>query len=585
MELSVDVVDLVSTLLDSEKYKDTLELLNNKKYINAIKDSCSEVISIIIGKIQDDTIILKPSLYGICEQLLSALIEKLEPTEALLEFIEQVELAKNDAQFGLILTPLQQILKQCSNKRSRSLEWCLNSISSYIENLPIPEYDLEREERLLLDSDPSVRRIIKVYSLLPQFYSPFVHELNVPDVNLKTKEIITSFLISLLGKPLLYIDVDPETHGQSEARQNCKTIIEDICTLEKNVLKFLEYVIICHKDKHKTHSKTRSIDEDLSTYGEREKINMTTLSGLFYVSLSGHFEVPSTAFPQVYNTVYLANTVLFCAVHLFQFTEYGPLSKGMALCTFIFNNLPNNLSHRVLSSPVHYELCKCLLNIGIYSNHISLRKDAVSFIVLHVNKLEYKGRYMLIKYIIDVANHSGMIGYAITLFKNTLNDAFKESELPDCFIGVQLFSMIKKICHLPHGAESDIVELADQIIAALNCLRFIVLKDKENITGFRSYFKTIEKDYLDVLRTGLCMSKAHYEEKLKEIEQGKTVSKSEVKVSINIVGQILEDIPAEKKIEVIHSALNAFHLIEGLVARVSECINITRLEDIKMNHQ
>ncbi|XP_073947242.1 uncharacterized protein isoform X2 [Choristoneura fumiferana] len=195
----VDVVDLVSNLLDSGKYKEVLSVHNDEKYANSFKDNCWDMISLTIGKIHDETIVIKPSLYSTCEELLSIIVQKATPEEALLEFIEQVEVAKNDAQFAIVLKPLQQLLKKLTLKRGRSLEWCLNSISTYIENIPIHEFELEGKERLLTECDPNIRRIIKVYSLVTPFYQPFIEELKTPDSSVRTKQIIVAFMISLLA--------------------------------------------------------------------------------------------------------------------------------------------------------------------------------------------------------------------------------------------------------------------------------------------------------------------------------------------------------------------------------------------------
>nr|XP_034831686.1 uncharacterized protein LOC117988626 isoform X2 [Maniola hyperantus] len=199
MEQTVDVVDFISSLLDSGKYKEALTVPIEDKYANSFKDNCWDLISVIVGKIQNETMVIKPSLYSACEELLAIIVQSATPEEALLEFIEQIEVAKNDAQFAIILEPLQQLLLKLSAKRGRSLEWCLNSIATYIDAIPIPEHKLEGQERLLMDSDPNIRRIIKVYSLLPPFYSPFVIEMAAVDAKLRTKEIISAFLISLLA--------------------------------------------------------------------------------------------------------------------------------------------------------------------------------------------------------------------------------------------------------------------------------------------------------------------------------------------------------------------------------------------------
>ncbi|CAH0694221.1 unnamed protein product [Spodoptera exigua] len=586
MSQSVDVVDLISTLLDNEKYKEALNASHEKRLTAAYKDNCWDLISVIVGKIQDDSVTIKPSLYGTCEQLLSIIIEECAPEEALLEFIELLELAKNDAQFGIILPALQQILKKKSFKRGRSLEWCFNSISSYIENIAVSEHQLEGEERLLMDSDPNIRRIIRVYSLLPPFYRYFIDEIIQVDStcnnNVHTKQIITAFLISLLGKPLIYIDMDPETNANSEARLNCSIIVKDICSLEKNILKFLVYLEASDRDSKKKPAKGNDMEEEKLPYEHEEKINLTTLSGLFYTVLSGHFQIPETAIPQVYSLEYILHTAMLSVIHLLNFPEYGPLTKALALCEVIVNRFPNRQSHELLSSSVHFRMCKGLFNVAIYSSYESIRKKSVALIGQQINKFDYKGRCALIKYLIEVSNHSGMIGYAITLYKSSLNEAFEDPCIDDCFRGPQLLNMLKKICYLPHGAESDLVELADQIITALNFLRYLALKDTKNLTGIRDCFSYIENNYLEQLRVGLNMSKAHYEVKLKDIEEGKNLPGSNINVSVNVGGNVLDKIPEENVKEMIYSALNAFHLIEGLIGRLCECININKMQQLQM---
>lgn len=580
MEQNVDVVDLVSSLLDSGKYKEALAVPVEEKYATCFKDNCWDLISVVTSKIQDDTMIIKPSLYGTCEELLSLIVQKATPEEALLEFIEQIEVAKNDAQFGILLEPLQQLLLKLLAKKGRSLEWCLNSISTYVENIPIPEHQLEEKERLLLDSDNNIRRIIKIYSLLSPFLNPIVNEVAMLDANQRTKEILAAFLISLLGTPLIHIDLDPDSNANSEARSSANTILQNICLLVRNIFKFLNYVELSFKEAGKQKSAKFFTEEELSPYEHKEKINMTTLSGLYYVMLSGHFSVPDFAIPVVYSSIYVADTTLLCVVHLLSFVQYGPLAKGIALCKKILSTYPNDNNHTVLSNSVHYSLCKNLVNISVYSNYDYIRKEAVKLIAIHINKFDYKGRCMLIKFILDTANHSGIIGFAITLLKNSIDKAFQESELPECFTGVQLIRIVKKVCYLPHGAESDLVELADQIITALNFLRYLALKDTLNKTGIRGHFDIIEEDYLKNLRTGLNMSKAHYEVKLRDIENAKRSPREQVEVSINVGGNVLDKIPVENKKQIIHSALNAFHLIEGLVACLSECIAVNKSSNL-----
>lgn len=582
MEKSVDVVELISTLLDSEKYKEVLSIPEKEKLQETFKDNCWELISVVIQKIENDTIIIKPSLHRTCEELISIIIQQSQPEEALLEFIEQIELAKNDAQFIMILNPLQHVLQKLATKQARSLEWSLNSISTYIENITIPEYPLEGKQRLLLDSDDNIRRILKLYSEIPFFYEPFVKQISTDPTRqgdkkaIYVKEIITSFLISLLGKPFIYIDVDPVNNKSSPAVKCCTSILEDICSLEHNVLKFIPHLENLHRQENKCVKPQHKFEEDISPYNQKEKINMTTLSNLYYIVLSNQFKVPDMAIPQVYSIQYIFHTGVIAVLHLLKFAEFGPLTKGVSFFQSLLNILQGPVSHSRLSS-IHFNVCKSLMSIAIFSSYDDIRKKSVKMIGDHINKFDFKGRVMLIEFLLGEANHSGMIGYAISIYKNSIDEAFKNEDLmPECFSGPKLMSMLKKICHLPYGAESDLVELADQIITVLNFLRYLAIKDKHNVTGIKECFTFIENDYLTVLRIALNMSKAHYEGKLKYIEEGKDLPKESLSVSISVGGNTLDEIPMENKKEILISALNAFHLIEGLMARLAECIHVSQ---------
>lgn len=570
MAKQIDVVDLISTLLDAGKIKEALSLPHEEKLKNSFKDNCWDLLSMVIKKIQDDTFVLKPSLYGACEQLLSIIIERCSPEEALLECIEHIELVKNDAQLGVVLPALQSLLKQLSSKRGRSLEWSFNSLINYIKNIAVTEQKLEGDERKLMDSDPNIRRVIRVYSLLPSFYGPFIDELlEAEKQNVRAKQIIAAFLISLLGKPIIFIDMDPSLNKNSEARHVCLQILRDISKLEKNLLKFLSHLEICSKETAKTKGPHES---GLAPYEYREKINMTTLSGLFYIVYSGHFDIPDNAVPQVYSIEYVVQTVLLSVIHFLSRTEYGPLMKGLALCKALTDQLADNTPHTILSTSVHFHLIKSLMNVTIYCSYPTVRLAALNSIGDHIQKFDYKGKVMLIKYLIQGSNHSGLIGYAVIQYKDALDQSYKNLPIDECFTGTQLLHMIRLITNLPHGIETDLMELADQIIPVLNFLTYLLLKDKDNLTGIKDHLSKIETEYFEILRTAIKMSRAHYQAKLTEIEEGKNLPAESVQ--LNIGGILLDSIPTEQKKEILQSALNGFDVIEYHLARLTEFKNV-----------
>ncbi|XP_008590311.1 PREDICTED: glomulin-like [Galeopterus variegatus] len=67
------------------------------------------------------------------------------------------------------------------------------------------------------------------------------------------------------------------------------------------------------------------------------------------------------------------------------------------------------------------------------------------------------------------------------------------------------------------------------------------------------------------------MSKAHYEA---EIKNSQEVQKAKDLCSITVGGKEIPNMPPEMQLKVLHSALFTFDLIESVLARVEELIEI-----------
>ncbi|XP_010801597.1 glomulin isoform X2 [Bos indicus x Bos taurus] len=139
------------------------------------------------------------------------------------------------------------------------------------------------------------------------------------------------------------------------------------------------------------------------------------------------------------------------------------------------------------------------------------------------------------------------------------------------FTGPQLISLLDLVLVLPEGAETDLLQNSDRIMASLNLLRYLVIKDneKDNQTGLWTELEKIENNFLKPLHTGLNMSKAHYEA---EIKNSQEVQKSKDHCSLNVGREEIPNMPPEMQLKVLHSALFTFDLIESVLARVEELI-------------
>uniref|UniRef100_A0A286XX60 Glomulin, FKBP associated protein n=1 Tax=Cavia porcellus TaxID=10141 RepID=A0A286XX60_CAVPO len=115
-----------------------------------------------------------------------------------------------------------------------------------------------------------------------------------------------------------------------------------------------------------------------------------------------------------------------------------------------------------------------------------------------------------------------------------------------------------------------------RIMASLNLLRYLIIKDNENDnqTGLWTELGKIENNFLKPLHTGLNMSKAHYEAEIKNRQENNQVQKSKDLCSVTVGREEIPNMPPEMQLKVLHSALFTFDLIESVLARVEELIEI-----------
>merc|ERR1712051_1123547 len=108
-----------------------------------------------------------------------------------------------------------------------------------------------------------------------------------------------------------------------------------------------------------------------------------------------------------------------------------------------------------------------------------------------------KALTMLVKFSLEKANHSGLIGHAIGKLKNGILFYIRDpaSYPPEKLCGTQLQSLVKRFCTLKNGAETDLLEVSDEIMASLNFLVCILLRDRSNTLGLLEIVPQIEIDF------------------------------------------------------------------------------------------
>ncbi|GFG29341.1 hypothetical protein Cfor_10207 [Coptotermes formosanus] len=591
-DLCNEFISSLSSCLADGRRRDALSIIYNPKYDQCFKDKSWDIIPFVSNFLIQETVDNSPEVFECCETLLREVAKKANPQEALFEFLEQAESLENDVKFLAMIKPLKTVLFELPNRRRQSLEWCLNVIHSHVTSLPVPRnYRLEGEERKLLDSDPDVRRITKIYNGIVPFYEPFVIAVSLRqpaylvlgqpvDYEIKLqRDMLVRFILQLLSQSLAFLDL--EYHGKSRSA---------IWFVAEELLRFLAYLVgdlmifLEHAErreaegrvKRKNNCTTLNGDEDMLS--SEDRIPVVSYAVLYYLVLAERMQLKEV--PCVYSPLYIFQRCLYLIVLLMKYSQELVIHKGLLLANAVLGMLSDgSVPCDVLESPTHKEFVEALSKVMIYCQVEDFRKSAVFVLRSYLFKFDVKGQYLLMSNLATTINHAGILGYLTMLLKDMIVSTLNSTVMPPYFRGKVLYDLISKYCSLEHGAETDLVENVDQIISALNLIRFLALRDRENRTGMWDYVEFLKKALLEPLREGIKLSRAHYKLKLKDLEEEKKVAMNDKGLSnksdviITVGGQQLPNLPHENKVAVIMSALNAFDLMESLLIRVNECID------------
>ncbi|KAL8577005.1 hypothetical protein ACOMHN_064107 [Nucella lapillus] len=154
----------------------------------------------------------------------------------------------------------------------------------------------------------------------------------------------------------------------------------------------------------------------------------------------------------------------------------------------------------------------------------------------------------------------------------------KETELPKYFFNEKLKELLILATTLPDGPATDLLDQSDLIMATLNLLRYLVLRDcrRSNQTGVWDMWSWLEKDYLSKLCTGLDMSVGHYQLELNNLTRNRGHSSGskrgdlDIEAAVSVGGMELPPMTHEQRVSVLSSALTTFDLIRCVLARLSE---------------
>ncbi|KAM7099429.1 glomulin isoform 3-T3 [Molossus nigricans] len=480
--------------------------------------------------------------------MLDLLIKLCNPKELLLGLLELIEepSGKQISQIILLLLqPLQTVIQKLHSNKAYSVGLALSTIWSQLSLLPVP-YSKEQ----IQTDDYGLCQCCKA---LIEFMKPFLEEVTDERENSLENEKLKDELLKFCFKSLKCPLLTAQFLEQSEETEN-----DPLRCFASEIIGFLSAIGYPFSKMIFNHGRKKRIWNYLEFEEEEDKQLADSLASLAYLVFVQGISIDQL--PMVLRT------------------EESVFSKGLDLLENSLLRIEDNgLLHQYLEIKSFLTVPQGLVKVMTLCPDETLRKKGLAMLQLYINKLDSQGKYTLFRCLLNTSNHSGVEAFIIQNIKNQIDLSLKRTHNNKWFTGPQLISLLDLVLSLPEGAETDLLQNSDRIMASLNLLRYLVIKDNEhdNQTGLWTELGKIENNFLKPLHTGLNMSKAHYEAEIKNSqENSQEVQKSKEFCSVTVGGEEIPNMPPEMQLKVLHSALFTFDLIESVLARVEELIEI-----------
>ncbi|KAM4556665.1 glomulin, FKBP associated protein a isoform 1-T2 [Fundulus diaphanus] len=513
-----------------------------------------------------------------CLAIFNHLLETCRPKELLIGLLEQLEHDDPDGiaeRLRLLLNPLQKVLLRLGSRKASSLGMTLSSVLDQLAKLPIPNTK-EQEEH-------DVFSLCRCCTDLIQFVRPFVQETRLnqsgddqlenshrtasgqdegAEEELRTE--LLKFCMKTLSQPLLDVQIrDPETLPLSPLRSFASEILDILAAVGESLPCLVFHPLL----------KKKEVPGFLEEEVRYPKNSLASLAHLVFVH-----HLSADTFPSVFSPVFCLRSNMEHISILLSRTEDSRIQKGLelyekSLVRVEDGSLPADLLEIKTFLTVPQNLVKVMT---ICPKH-DLRTKGLKVFQLSIDKFNAEAKYRFFQYILRTSNHSGVEGYTIKNIKNQVDAALQPGNSNIWFEGVHLLPLLRKVFSLPDGPETDLLQYLDRVMESLNLLRYLVIRDKvtENQTGIWTELYKIEDTFMKPLRVGLNMSRAHYERELQDtMESKRKKTKEESVLSVSVGGERLPKMTSESQIQALHSALHTFDMIESVLVRIEELIEV-----------
>lgn len=508
-----------------------------------------------------------------CLSIFDYLLKVCRPKELLIGLLEQLEQDDPDAiaeSILLLLIPLQKVLLRLGNHKPSSLGMTLSSLLDQMAKLPLPHTKEQEEDDIFM--------LCRCCTQLMNFVRPFAAEANNhslrngeqtvskasgdKDNELQTE--LLKFCMKALNHPLLELQLkDPDTLVVSPLRDFATEILTTLMVIREPLPSLVFLPLLRRKQ----------VPGFLEEEVRYPKDSLACLAHLVFVH---HLAVD--LYPCVFSPVFsLRCNMEHISVLLSRMGDFRIL-KGLELYEKSLVRVDDNsLPADLLEIKTFLTVAQDLVKVMTICQNQDLRTRGLKVFQMSIDKFDIEAKYSFFQHMLKVSGHSGVQGYIIKNIKDQINSALQTENSNAWFEGLYLLPLLRKVLMLPDGPETDLLQYLDRIMESLNLLRYLVIRDKvtENRTGIWTELYKIEDNFLKPLRLGVNMSRAHYEQELRNTMEGKrTKTKEESILSVSVGDEKLPNMTSESQIEALHSALHTFDMIQSVLVRIEELTEV-----------
>ena len=589
MACSVTLEDILRSLLEDGNTISACEEIKKEEYQEwIIEHGWDKLVPVIIAQLTQENWEKCPQVLSGCQELLCHVAKVGKPKEVLISLSEHCEAFQDDVKYRHILPSIATSFEAwgVSVAASRVWEWILATLISHLHALKVPEPPiLEGKERLLLDGDKNLVNLcqtVQAFVELLQRLSTLIKTVpdkkedvvasdsNVDDAkiaSIKCRGHLTKAAIQVLSRPLAYLHLDlaQELAAISTCRQIAENLVDIIKENVSNPITLINFSAIqglFNLDPIK--------EKD---YDHGSEIRWSRGIGILFFIIYDKPENRSYV-PSCYSPIYLFNQ-LVGNINLMMMDDESYLLhlKALILAKFLMTGIPkSSLSADILDIGTQTQFLKAIYKAIIYHSSAEIRKLAFENFQLYFGLFAVRARYRLVTLIFNVCNHSGLIGYTITQVKDIVVAGLNKSDLPEEFRGHSLQVLVRQFCRLKHKEETDLLEVSDEVMASLNFLICMFLRDKSNETGIQDLSNELQENFLQHIEKGLALMRARYQSQLNDCKNPKSDESLFEETTLTIGGRVLPILNREQMAAVLNSALATFDMMHCVLVQLTDVL-------------